>query len=792
MNNKSKCFISYCHSDTNASEVDYLVSLLKERMKKSTEFLYDEDLKIGKTFKAFMDMLNQVDIVILLSSPFYKERLHNRKTGVGYEYNLILERYNKVLKEKKETENEFLSERTTNYFEVLPVVIKGDFYSSIPENFADNKGIDMSYLKVIKKKRGSSIEFTVPKNIKTKFDKDIERIISEIRSSNRIKQPGYEKRLKDNYSRLNLDVLFKNTSADFKNDKYSGLEIIDTLFVRTHVYKQIEQQSSYYIIGRKGSGKSALTQVLPLRNANQYFSVIDIYANRDFYMNILFSFLEPEFKSDSSSVFSRIDCFKHSWALFFRICLLDSIIQQSKNNNLTELQTKQINRINKFIKGIKTIDHDNNDVTKRGYFVYSFQSIIRFMKDCISKARKDDEYFLSDITLGFSLNNYLVFALGKDILRDLREFCEYLPKRFLITFDGFDTEIEKFREESAYFENKSFQEKVAFEIDWLHSLILLVNNVKQMGNNLDVVMDKLDFCITIPNHRFLEIERQDIDSYKLQHKRKMLIWSGLELALFLRKRLELLSGYRIKKKTPKDTLEEIMKAKYSHIPDPVIFTFNNNEIRMPLFLYVLRHTFWRPRDILLYYAHIITLCDDAKDNGYEVSMDTLRTNIANLTFEIIKDDFKNEYKNTVRNFTEIIEAFNKSNQILSFQEVEERITSIAFDYAVVPNDEIRSSILHKIKFLYATGFLGIKADKEMKDKFNLFSNDSFIFNESGKILKKVNKERLKDFQYIIHPLFCEYLEIVTTDNDFIMEYTWKYLEAQESLVRSSNEDFECF
>src|ERR1035437_1280837 len=205
--NKSKCFISYCHTDTNKNEIDFLVKILKERMKKKTDFLYDEDLRPGKNFKSFMEMLNQVDLVILLCSPSYKERLYDKKTGVGYEYKLLLERHKRVLTEKKETENEFLSERPTNYFEVLPVVIKGDFYNSIPADFIDNKGIDMSYFKVIKKNKGTSSDFTIPKSIKTKFDNDMERIISEIRSSNRVKQKTFEKRLVDNYKLLNLDVL---------------------------------------------------------------------------------------------------------------------------------------------------------------------------------------------------------------------------------------------------------------------------------------------------------------------------------------------------------------------------------------------------------------------------------------------------------------------------------------------------------------------------------------------------------------------------------------------------------
>ncbi len=792
---RSTCFISYCHQDVSRDDIDFIVSTLKRNTKKTTEFYYDNEVGLGKRFRTFMQLLDIVDLVIMVCSPKYKEKADMGKDGVGIEYALIKKRYEQIITEKKETLNEYLSERPTNPFEVLPIVIRGDYSVSIPLEFQDNKAITLTYFKTITKttKQGEQ-KRVVPNNIKNKFEVDVEKIIDTLKANHSQKQKSYEEQLYKNYDLLKLDYLFRDTKADFNNPKYRMNEYEDTLFVKTHVYNQIANQSAYLLIGRKGSGKSAITQVLPIRsqkNNSPYLGVVDIYANRDINFNVLYSFLNKEFISDTKHIFDRLKCFRYGWALFLRICLMDLIIKKSSSDESFTISKKKTERMRAFIKELNIKRTDVTTDSKISYFTYSFNSIQRFMNEVIMRARKDEAFFMSDIDAQFNLSGYFNFTIGKELANELDEYLENLPMRFLITFDGFDTEIERFREEGQFFPNDSLEEKVNFEIDWLHSLLLLVNNIKQLRTGKGILDDKLDFCLTIPNHRYLEILRKDIDSYRFQNKRKNLIWSGVELLIFLRKRLEVLSDFKTTKKTPWDSFEEVIDEKFTYIPKEIEFEFNDKPVRINLFLYILRHTFWRPRDILLYYAHIITLCKDCKDNGHIVSNEAIRTNIANLTFEIIKDDFKNEYKGTIRNINEILECFNRANQVLSFSDVEHRLLNMDFDFAVVANQEMRSDIHQKIKFLYQIGFLGILANKDMVEKFNLFSSHIFIFNEGCKLLKKVTREKIKEYQFIIHPIFSEYLELNTKNNEFISAYSKKYIMDLEGFMKASNDDFSC-
>ncbi len=789
---KSKCFISYCHDDVNSQEIEFLLNLLEHNTKKHTEFIIDYRLQIGKEFKDFMNLLDTVDLVIMICTPKYKLKTesNDKSSGVGYEYEIIRRRYEHIRKESKTIQSEYLSDRQNNFFEVLPVILKGNL-DSIPIEFSGNRAIDLSYLKIRKSHSKLGQEHpTITKRIAKVLETDIDTIITTLNSIHTTKQKSYELEIRNNYDILKFEPLFKDTKADFQNPRFSKERFEDRLFVRTHVYKQIENQSAYFLIGRKGSGKSAITQILPLRDSNfesSYLGVVDIYANRDMNFNILYSLINKEFLSDTKNVFNRLVCFKYAWALFLRICIMDVVISTSEKSLHNTSKLKRIDFFLNELNKKQPITEKNS--RKASYFTYSFNAILRYTKYCISNARRQEEYFLSDIQSQFNINSFIEFSLGADVNRDLGDYLEFIPKKILVTFDGFDTEIEQFREQGQFWEEDSIVEKVSFEIDWLHSLLILVNDIKQMKTGKEILDSKLDFCLTIPNHRYIEILRNDIDSYRFQGRRKNLIWTGVELLIFVRKRLEVLANYRTKNGVPFDRYDEVIGSAFPYVPKTINFIFNGKPINIDLFLYVLRHTFWRPRDILLYYSHLLVICQDAKQNGYKISSESIRTSIANLTFDIIKADFLNEYRGTVRNINDIVNSFHGSTQVLPFESVSYILHRLKFEFVMINNENICDDLVSKIKFLYQIGFIGVQANKDLIEKFNLYSEHIFIFNEGCKILKNANIEKLKYCNFIIHPIFCEFLELSTKGNEFIFDYSREYIFTLEGFMKASNEDF---
>jgi hypothetical protein len=451
---KPTCFITYCYEDNTREDIDFFINHLKRKTKKKCDILYDQDIGIGKRFSDFMDALDGVDLVIMICTPKYKEKSETLSGGVGYEYKKIAERYNSVLEEKKNLPNEFLTGMKTNFFDVLPIILKGDF-SSIPENFSKGRAINMSYFRTIERRISGKLHRYVPDNIKSKFNVDIDKIISNINTNSDLKQESYEETVENIYDRLKIETLFKNTKADFDNPKYDLSNYEDTLFVRTNVYKEVASQSAYFLVGRKGSGKSAITQVLPKREKNKY-EVININANRDVNLHILYAFLNPKLLSDTTNVFKRFECFKYSWGLFFRVCIMDLIIGLFHQGKLTHFQINNSKEIRKFIEKLNEgVETEYPKEEKRNYFAFSFNKIGEFIEHCINTARPD--FFVADIENKFNMQQYFEFSLGDKVISELNIILENFRKGFLITFDGFDTEIEKFRDENFYFEGDSLK-----------------------------------------------------------------------------------------------------------------------------------------------------------------------------------------------------------------------------------------------------------------------------------------------------------------------------------------------
>ena len=159
-------------------------------------------------------------------------------------------------------------------------------------------------------------------------------------------------------------------------------------------------------------------------------------------------------------------------------------------------------------------------------------------------------------------------------------------------------------------------------------------------------------------------------------------WSGIELTLLLRKRLEFLSQTKTdKKRSPEDRLDDVLKGEFGYIPRDISVVFNGVEYRLPLFMYVLRHTFWRPRDLLLYYAGIIATSRTAREKGIELTSTMVRRVVRSLTRAIIRTEFIGEFESTVYNIEAIVAAFRNCKQIVTYEEVSERLAKVDFRFA---------------------------------------------------------------------------------------------------------------
>jgi len=759
------CFISYAHQGMDRDTFDYIVKTFKDKCEPRVKILVDLDLKIGHDFKNFTEVLNFVSSVVIFYSPEFKQKTEDRKGGVFDEFKEIMARY-------------YQEDEGNRTFELIPILIAGNIGSSVPEELLSIKYLDLTKFRV---KREITGEFKVSRLDRMNVLPKLREVGNQIMSSAVLESDEYKILAKE------YDDLFVDLKASW-NRNIEGHGHIENLFVKTRSFYKIIRQQAFFMVGRKGSGKTTLTQVMPLLIVSSYLSVIGINAD-DFDLEAHFSlYSDSQFRSDTTMVIQRQKAFEYTWEAVLMLALMQEIVK-----NVDEIEFQRGNRAGLIQPLMIFINNIDNNITKENgkklltsdYFNFCFVKMVEFVRDCINGARNDPDFFLPDVAARFNLKKYINFVFGNEVSEALWGLLRIFERKFLVTLDGFDDAFEEFRKNSIRsYDQENLRRRSYFEIDWLRSLLSFTIKAKSSSENY--LYSAIDFCVVAPMDRFMEVIRYDRDSYRNWNRWFTIQWSGIELAILLRKRLEsLVNSYSDKKLDPRDRLELILKhPQFNHIPSDIEFEHNGKKYMLPLFMYVLRYTFWRPRGLLLCYSKILALSENLRRWNTQITSDSLQNCVRSTTTKIIESEFFAEFRSTVVNIEEIICLFRKEKCEMDFNHLRTIISKANFKFAT--GDLSERDLVEKISFLYNIGFLGIKVNEKQKKDLGLWYNYAFIFNEGQTIFSDrfVNDGDLQDYSFVIHPIFTYYLHLNCSETEFYLVYDWDYLRKAEAALIS--------
>ncbi len=758
------CFISYCHDNIDRPSLSYLIHLLSEVLGQNAKVFYDQHLPYGKSFKDFMAMLDNVDVVIIILTPPYKTKILERAGGSYEEFQRIWDRYSSQGVGGERTDG------SESHFEIVPVLFAGTRSQSTPDALGTLKQLDLTALRVRQKSTG---EFIINQHMQSQIRSQIEVLASQIHAIAAVGTSGFAKLSKSYYDRLFVDL-----KASFNDPAFAGNDYLRNILVKTHSYERIFSQLSYFVVGRKGSGKSTLTQVFPLTNPDRYQSVINIVVN-EFNLEGLYSlYSEPQFRSDVNTAVARDRAFEYTWEALLVLGTLQVMQQLAVDKRLTDIQCQLMPPIETFMNEITA----QNEWGLDHLFAFAFNKTMAFLRDCIDGARDEASVFLVDIDVRFNRERYLTFVFGREVLDCFRQLVQTFNRRFLVTLDGFDSAFDRFRADAFRAHNEeSLRRRTHFEIDWLRSLLQLVVDGKSKSHDYFFAM--LDFCISVPQDRFMELNRIERDSYRRWHRWCTLNWSGIELAILVRKRLEVLASYETKQGTsPTERLDEILRHKAFHgLPVEIEFEHNRKMYRMPLFVYILRHTFWRPREVLMYYAALLALAEDMKRWDHEITTEAIRTCIGRRTRQVIESEFLAEFQHTVGNIRAIVDAFRRRPPVIDFATLREIVIPLEFGGS---SGDV-SSFAQRVQFLYDIGFLGVRSDAPLTQQLRVNHQDAFSFNEGSSLVDGVEESEMSEWEFVIHPIFSEYLKLQSRSHDLTLQFTWDYLYLGDALFSAN-------
>lgn len=773
---QKKIFVSYCRNDVNLGVLKLVLDAIEEKLKKKLNFNFDEKLNAGDNLDDFMNLIQQSSAILVFLTPKYNAKVQAKQnSGVYTEYCQI----NSLL------------ENSECQIPIIPILLSGNKEESCPFAFKNKLYADLTN-KNLDVMKGEGQSFKVTKYSKPHFEKELMKIQGAIEAGLIQHTKEFQAEYEQLKSELFMDRKGENIFTHYKEDN-----LID-IIVKTQNYLDVLNQKSYILMGRKGSGKSTIVNAISRldRNAYKCFCVVDL---NNFSLSRLFGIIStPRNRSENDFVLPYKTIFKNSWDIFISFCCISMLKYSKKNGKLSPNQENNCQLIFDFFESTKGTKNEKVEILDEknkmvvlgdpAIFTWSVISVYEKVNEFIQNSRSSNEAdFLHDIETLNDEEKLKSLVIPIEIQSALEKVSEECKKKFFISLDGFDNSFEDFRRETAFRKenNEQVWERNEFENAFLSSFLQKTIEIKTRNVNSHLYQN-IDFCIMVPRDRFISIRRAERDSYIYRDKYSEISWSGPELALMLRKRLEVINGYSHKssgkKLSPFDSLNNVLDVCYPNLPLYTTTHVGGKEYRKHIFLDVLRHTFWRPRDILYYFAAIITLLDNYKKRHWQIDSDAILHSIseviANITDNVIKDEFIGEFKSYFTNIEDVINVFMKSKQVLDYNEIKKALGNIPFNFAYESEDSF--DFIQKLKFLHEIGFIGIRLDKSLMSKHRITISDVFFFSYGRYFLDKlVKNDELKTCKIVIHPIFCEYLDLNTENQDLTLNFDSEYLVKNE-------------
>ena len=716
---KARCFISYCSSDAKPDDVSAIVRYLDQMARSkeyNIEFLFDKDLSVGNDLNEFMQEIITVDSIIVICTPDYKKKYMNLKeeyveSGVYKECQLMKERISKRNKILEESIEEF----DDNDFRIFPLVL------SIEGKYSENSVPDFLTSLVREKINQIQFETSKGKRIITQQSKQLYNniFLDCIISTCVIYSKKSEYLIMDMHEKL--QKLIYNQKAEY------APTLDKRLFVNTFYFEQIKSQESYILVGRKGSGKTTTKLYFHSSNKEKYKGVIELRIDA-FNLNEIYNYLfhapydgNKNLKNDIEEIFTYEKVIEYIWIVYIVLYSMYVVACEYKKSNciLSPTQKKKFKKAVDYVNAVlEIIDSrsrwENGDTISTTIYNYAMANTYNFFNDVIQGSRNDERFFASDIQAQLNHENLLKKVIGRDVIDKFYKGLDECQKRILFTLDGFDVASDMFRKNSLSNSPSEQQQKALFEIKWMSSLMELVQDIKGKANNS--LYKLLDICFLLPKDLFMEILEHNRDKYKYGSRFCEISWTGMELAIMVRKRLEVLNNYPLsskekKQKLPEEIFSQILEKKYKAIPTKVtVKTEGGREYTVDLFLYMLRYTFWRPRELLLSLSLILNIFYGHSKLGLPINQETIKATIKAASITIINSEFYNEFGTIWKEIKENILQFTGGTLLLNEKEIKTIIMSNKFHIKLSTEDTEIQAYRDKIKFLYEIGFLGIFVD----------------------------------------------------------------------------------
>lgn len=775
MKKKAKCF--FCYSWDNMEYYDFLL-FLKDKVETESNhtinvtldrqsYKYNEDLdeKIKKIW--------EYDLNVCFLTPEFKCVVEKPELNCDRD----------LIKEYIEIEKRFNEDSHS----VFPVVLSGTKEEALPKLFNRKIYPDLSSLQTKLENKNTDFSLVFKKSVL--LDKFVSDLIAQVKYNFMYKSVEY----KTAYQAL--DKLFHLTDTD---------ELPTSCLVKIDIYPEIINQKYYFIAGRKGSGKSTFItnfkKIDQKRFVENYKQMIPIYAENIDH-DIVYEGLYKKHIGDKHIIPPR-NILYIFWELYFILQSIliisreyeDKIFHSDKRKSTFE---KMMNKLKELLS-LKDRSLKSDNIPNLIFFLV-INSIDGHFSKAIDNESAENNLLMS-LVANMNVTNILESLFGEKLLLEFVKALNQCERRIIIALDGFDGYADEFRKSTKKYPKDSdeYVQRELYETLFYRTLIDVVTKYKKK-KAIDYIVSTfenyLDFCIVLPKDRYDEIIKEDRDSAKKNFC--SLVWDAYDLLELIVRRLEYLIkkiDSSVKVNLDKNIFERFDTALdfFSIIPKTVSINIDGHNMKCSLFNYILRFSFWRPRDVISHFSRILAYAVTYGENGTIVlknNIEPIDNEILKLTIKsnskkIIQEELIKEYKNVFENLNDVLNQFIDKDLIMPANEFCSQlskirfITSFTYDLDKVDN---------KLYVLYQLGLIGLYFDKNTAKLLGYSHHTCFVFNSGLSPIQdfksRGNYETAKA-KIIFNPILSEKLTLNIQSNELLCDWSEEYINTLHSMKSS--------
>src|SRR5579883_804106 len=401
------------------------------------------------------------------------------------------------------------------------------------------------------------------------------------------------------------------------------------VFVTTRQSKAFQLSQHRLILGRKGSGKTALAQQFCRNYKANYDFLLPIDA-----VAIRFRKLIEDYRKIEAQIGGTIELKKTLTNVWEHALLTGCMILVAR-------------KISSFT-GPGSIIHNylrRRGLLKKRIYDLLVDTLDNLLQVFIGTQGKAVSEIIKAID-NYPLNN-----------TDFQDACKSLQaylttsKGILVTFDRIDTyfEVEARPYEDDQVERYALRNSIAGLVQAVYNI-----SVSPLGR-------KIGFKVFLPEDKYEAIRSRDLD--KIKEFIFKIEWTPAELKEFIARRI----AHSLNIRDDRGNLLTDMQNTWHRVFPRTVVNKQVSQIREDIADYLIRHTHYKPRDLQYYCAKLRDLTLAEEDSYTVVSEDVVRRAVRDVTKELV-DNLFIEFAYEYPFLKKLIEQFRRFPNVMSYEE----------------------------------------------------------------------------------------------------------------------------